>query len=183
MRAVTKYAVSALFILGLVSQSLLMAQVPGGAPTAKVEPSMEHIMPHGWRLWIYGNPPKLCSIMKITNAWGMTLVRYHSDKPYVLQITNVNWLIPGPAPIKFEFKFGDEPSWDQMGRSVNHKSVETAVGQEFIYRWKAYGSVKVKINGSEINFDLLGSANATKTLEQCTTGLPKSSQECGPDCS
>ena len=104
---------TALFTLGLVSLSSPVASEPS-APTAKPEASMEHVMPHGWRLWIYGSPPKLCSIMKITKAWGVTLVRYNSDKPYVLQITNVNWLIPGPATIKFEFKFGDEPSCDSL---------------------------------------------------------------------
>ena len=176
-----KSALIALFTLGLVSLSTPVASEPS-APTAK-QPSMEHDLGQGWRLWIYGSPPQLCSMMKIMNAWGLTLVRYHSNKPFVLQITNVNWLIPGPVPIKFEFQFGDEPGWDQMGMSVNHKSVQTTVGKEFIYRWKAHRTLKVKMNGSEINFDLIGTSNATTVLEQCATGLPQSSQECGKDCS
>ena len=178
-----KSVLIALFTLGAVSLSSSMALGQSGAPTAKEEPSMEMDLGNKWRLWVLGSPPRLCSMMRIENAWGLTLVRYHSNKPYVLQITNITWLIPGPAPIKFEFQFGDEPGWDQMGNSVNHKTVQTTVGREFIYRWKAHKTLKMKINGSEINFDLLGTATATKTLEQCTTGLPASSQECGKDCS
>jgi hypothetical protein len=169
----------ALFTLGLVSWSTPAATEPS-AQTAK-QPSMEHDLGQGWRLWIYGSPPMLCSMMKITNAWGLTLVRYHSDKPYVLQITNYSWFIPGPSPIKFEFKFGDEIPWDQMGKSVNMKTVQTTVGKEFIYRWKAHRMLKIKINGSEINFDLLGTSNATKVLEQCSSGL-STSEPCGADC-
>lgn len=178
-----KSVLIALFTLGLVSASSLTAVATTTAPTAKEEPSMDHDLGQGWRLWVYGSPPKLCSMMKITGSWGLTLARYHSNKPYVLQITNIAWLIPGPVPIQFEFHFGDEPGWDQMGMSVNSKTVQTTVGQEFIYRWKAHRTLKVKMNGSEINFDLLGTANATKILEQCTTGLPEYSQECGKDCS
>lgn len=174
---------NALFTLGLASAFILTGLVSGGAQTAKEEPSMSHDLGNNWRLWIYGSPPRLCSMMRIQGQWGLTLVRYHSNKPYVLQITNVAWLIPGPMPIKFEFQFGDEPGWDQLGSSVNHKSVQTPVGKEFIYRWKAHKTLKVKINGSEINFDLLGTKVATQTLEQCTTGLPEFSQECGKDCS
>lgn len=171
----------ALFTFGAVSVSTPVASAPS-APTAKAEASMEHRMPHGWRLYVYGSPPQLCSMMKVMPPWGLTLMKTDRSKPWLLQITNVSWLIPGPAPIKFEFKFGDEPSWDQTGQSVNFHTVQTAVGQEFIIRWKAHNTLKVKINGSEINFSLLGTANGTKTLEQCVSGLSMS-RECGPDCS
>ena len=144
---------------------------------------MDHDLGQGWRLWVYGNPPKVCSMMKIMPPWGLTLAKYHKNKPYVLQITNVSWFIPGPAPIQFEFGFGDEIPWDQVGFSVNPKTVQTPVGKEFIYRWKAHRTLKVKINGSEINFDLTGTANGTKILEQCATALPSSSEDCGKDCS
>jgi hypothetical protein len=109
------------------------------------------------------------------NHWGLTLLR-NSYQQWVLQITNMTWRIPGPAPIQFEFQFGDEIPWTQKGQAVNLLTVQTEVGKEFIYRWKAHKIIKIKMNGSETTFDLIGTSNGTEVLEQCATALPKLSK-------
>lgn len=170
-------ALIALFTLWLVS---LFSPVVS-AFDAKSAEGGRHKLLNGWELYIHGNPPKVCALMKVYGGgpWGLTLLR-NDHGQWVVQVTNATWLMPPGSPINFTFKFDDEPGWDQKGRAVNFKSIQTVVGQEFIYRWKAYGKLKITMNGSEMIFDLIGTANGTQVLEQCARSL--STRSCGKDC-
>lgn len=170
---------NALSILGLASLFTLAVSA-SSAVTAKETSTYK--LPHNWEMYIVGKPAERCALMKVPNPrWGMTLAKI-SDK-WVFQITDMRWLFPGPTKVEFEIQFGTEIPWTQKGQAVNPKTLQTSVGKEFIYRWKHYNDIKVKINGGmTYKMKLLGSRVNTESLEQCALSIG-SSVECGPDCS